>query len=556
MKKPKISLKMGLVATILVCWLLPILIVAVMAAVLLGSSYTRAARQELDAAANNALRLVGMQLETAVSDSKEVSYDGVVKAAYLNYLQTRDSAALYSAVNDYLSQDFTREELYRAVFITFWDADADAYVLSGGATGYSLLRQCQQSAPAIVEQMADADTAIRMLFLDGQMYMARNLLDSTFTPYASVVMAIDPADLMRPLQAVGRVQDICYTLDGTSFRLDGDGAYTLLEQEAAGDVRYLVRAEEHELAFTARLEPADLWRDIPSLPGMVAIAALLVLPLLVLMVVLFSRHVTRPVETLAQANRQVQSGQRGYQITGTAPNAEFGRLYDNFNAMSAELKRQFERLYLEQQATQRAKIKALQSQINPHFLNNTLETINWEARLAGNGRVSAMIEALSTMLNAALDRDDRAQIPFYEEMGYVDAYLYIIHERLGGALRVRKQIDAAVKEQLVPRLILQPLVENAVEHDITARRGGELTVRAFQQDGRMVLEVEHDGAMTKADRENVRRLLSHPEEDDAGGQVGLRNVHRRLKLIYGDAGTLTVTEQTPGTVLARVEFPL
>lgn len=555
-KKPKMSLKMGLMATIVVCWLLPIAIVVTLAGVLLTSSYTRSVRQGLDASANNGLGLVRMQLEDAVSDSKAVSYDGVVRAAYTAWLQSGDSAVLYGAVNDYLSQNFTREELYKAVFITFWDADADAYVLSQGATNYSLLRQCQTSARQIVEQMADADTDIRMLFLDGQLYMARNLLDSTFTPYASVVMMMDLSDLLRPLDAVSRISDISYVIDGQPFRLAEDGSVTLLEAEPEGDVRYEVEAEGHQAAFSAVLEPADLWRDMPWLQGTIAGAALLVLPLLVLMIVLFTRHVTRPVETLAQANRLVQSGQRGYEIVQTPPNAEFASLYGHFNDMSAELKRQFERLYLEQQATQRAQIKALQSQINPHFLNNTLETINWEARMAGSERVSAMIEALSTMLNAALDRDGRTQIPFSEEMGYVDAYLYIIHERLGDGFRVRKQIDAAVLDQLIPRLILQPIVENAVEHDITARRGGQLCVRAFRRDGRMVLEVEHDGTMTAEDQENIRKLLGGPGPDGPGGPVGLRNVHQRLKLIYGEAGLLTVTETAPGTILARVEFPV
>ena len=72
----------------------------------------------------------------------------------------------------------------------------------------------------------------------------------------------------------------------------------------------------------------------------------------------------------------------------------------------------------------------------------------------------------------------------------------------------------------------------------------------------MVLEVEHDGVMTEADQENIRRLLSEPVPASAAGQVGLGNVHQRLKLIYGEAGTLTVGESAPGTVLARLTFPV
>ena len=302
------------------------------------------------------------------------------------------------------------------------------------------------------------------------------------------------------------------------------------------------------------VEEYSIWQANPWLIWVVLGTTLMVLPLLLVMILLFRRHVSKPVETLVQANLTVQSGQRGYAIDRRAPNTEFGTLYDHFNDMSTELKSQFERSYLEQQAAQRAQIKALQSQINPHFLNNTLEIINWEARLAGNDRVGAMIEALSTMLDAALDRDGRTQIPLKEEMSYVDAYLYIIRERLGEGLQVYKEIDDALLQQMIPRLILQPIVENAVEHDITERRGGRVWVRARLEGGRMLLEVEHDGRMSGEDLENVRRQLSG--EEVPGGSLGIRNVSRRLKLIYGEAGTLTLENTEAGTILARLIFPV
>ena len=283
---------------------------------------------------------------------------------------------------------------------------------------------------------------------------------------------------------------------------------------------------------------------------------LLILPLSLVTIALFYRHVTRPMEVLGQAYQLVKSGERGYEIGQKAPNREFEKLFDQFNAMSAELQRQFERAYLEQQATQQANIKALQSQINPHFLNNTLEIINWEARMADNERVSAMIESLSTMLKAALDRNGRTKIPLSEELGYVDAYLYIIRERLGEGFRVHKDIDESILALPVPRLVLQPLVENAVEHDITANRGGDLWVRAYRQTDKVVLEVEHDGTLTQEDRQKIQSLLAQSAQGAAaGGQVGLRNVSQRLNLIYGDKGTLTLDQTRAGTVLARVAIP-
>lgn len=558
MKKKKVSLQLGLQMAILICWMVPILIVVTLAGVLLNRSYTQSVQQEIDASAENALRLVQMQVENAVKDSKAVSYDGVVRDAYRGYLQSGDSAALYGEVNNYLSQNFTREEMYQAVFIRFWNVDASAYVLTQGTTSYDLLRQCQEHAPQILEAMEDADTDIRILLTGDRLYMARNLLDTTFTPYATVVMLLDPAELFRPLDAVSRVTQVRYYIDGYMYLYNDGGELVHPEEENQQyEVRYDISAEGHIITFTAMREEYSLWSDNPWLRWALMGVALMVFPLLAVMVSLFYHHVTGPMETLAQANQLVQSGQRGYEITQVPPNREFAKLYDHFNAMSAELQMQFQRSFLEQQATQQAKIKALQSQINPHFLNNTLEIINWEARFAENDRVSAMIEALSTMLDAALDRDGRTQIALSEELVYVDAYLYIIHERLGDGFRVHKQIDEAVLQQQIPRLILQPIVENAVEHDITARRGGDLWVRAYRTEEEMVLEVEHDGTMTEADRENIRKLLTLPVTDTGrGSQVGLRNVNQRLALIYGDRGRLTVEEVTPGAVLARITFPI
>ena len=555
MAKPKISLKLGLMTTIVICWLVPILIIMTLGGILFGDNYRRSVEQEIAASADYALRQVQVQLSDAIQDSKTISYDGIVRSAYRSYRQSGDSAALYRSINDYLNQNFSRAENYKAVFISFWDnaVDADAYLLSSGTAGYELLQTCRDSEPQILQRMANADTNICFLLLDGNLYMARNLLDSHFEPYASVVMVLEPSVVFQALYSIPRIHDLQLAIDDVLFCLDEQNSLTVGENRQ-GDIRYETEIDAHRFFFTAVPEAYDLWGENPWLSRAACAVALMVLPLLIVVIVLFRHHVSRPMEVLAEANRLVQSGQRGYQIEKRPPNSEFQKLYTHFNAMSAEMKSQFERSYQEQQAAQRAQIKALQSQINPHFLNNTLEIINWEARIAENDRVSAMIEALSTMLNAALSRDGRTQITLKEELGYVEAYLYIIRERLGEGFHVHQQIDSSLLEQMIPRLILQPIVENAVEHDITTRRGGSLWVRAYRREEQIFLEVEHDGRMTEEDRQNIRLLLS--DGADGGSQVGLRNVHQRLKLIYGSDGRLTVEETQAGTILARICFPM
>ena len=119
---------------------------------------------------------------------------------------------------------------------------------------------------------------------------------------------------------------------------------------------------------------------------------------------------------------------------------------------------------------------------------------------------------------------------------------------------MEKQLEPLMLEMMIPRLILQPIVENAVEHDISDHHGGRISLRARREEACMVLEVEHDGSMTEADRENIRVLLSSGTSAEKG-RVGLVNVYRRLKLQYGEAGGLTIEEVRPGSILARIRFP-
>ncbi len=551
MGKRKASLRSGLVTAILICWLMPVVCIVTLSGLLLNSNYQKAIRQQIQSEAASALEQVQTNLADAIWDSKAVSYDGIIRSAFRTYLQDGSIVQLYRSTNDYLNQNFSRESRYRAAFLQFWgdSKEASAYVLCRGTTGHDLLVQVKTTAPWIVDAMQDADTTIRFYNLDGDIYMARNVLSSHFQPYATIAVLLDSSVILQSIEGINRVSSLTLTVDDCVIcRITGDEA-----PQADWEICYNADADGHTVALSIFPEGYNLWKDTPWLRWAVVGVALMVLPLLLVMIVLFHRHVTDPTETLTQANVQIQSGRRGYQIEKNAPNAEFEKLYDNFNTTSAELKHQFEQAYLEQQAAQRAQIKALQSQINPHFLNNTLEIINWEARLADDTRVCAMIEALSTMLTAALDRDGRTQIPLSEELGYLEAYLYIIRERLGGNLQVAKDIPVEMSSLLIPRLILQPIVENAVEHDITANRGGRLVLRARQEGADILLEVEHDGSMTEADRENIHRLAS--AENPGKGRVGLRNVFRRLKLLYGDAGSLTIEEVSPGVILARLRFP-
>jgi two-component system sensor histidine kinase YesM len=175
------------------------------------------------------------------------------------------------------------------------------------------------------------------------------------------------------------------------------------------------------------------------------------------------------------------------------------------------------------------------------------------------------------MLGAATARSDSAVVSLREELNYVDAYLHIIKQRFGRRLVISKEINRSLLDMAVPSLILQPIVENAIEHGVSKMHQGELIIRAYRLETEadsLVLEVENDGHMSAEDKNNVDRLLRSAAEVNSnndrnlqdpstgGSSVGIRNVNQRLKIMYGEDSGLEIYELRPNRILAKIKIPL
>lgn len=559
-KKEPRSFRSGLAAVALVLWLLPIIIVTVTAVYLLNESYNSSLRRTAEADMASITQQAEMRLAACIEDSKAVSYDGVVRQAYRDYKQNPVQFNVYRTVTDYLTQKFTRSSAYRAAFITFLDDSLDIlpYTAAPGIPRLNLLKSfTDYILPDTREVLEGQDTGIFFMTWNSRLFMVRNLLDTKFQPYAILVIELEKDEIFQSMTENNQLSHFKVSLDGVEIPLRQSDT---VQDERTQEAVYAVYVDGHILRCSSTIKGQDVWGSTPMLRWSTLFIALMVIPLIIAVLWLFYKNLSHPVEVLIDANSRVQRGERGFSITEKAPNSEFAQLYSHFNTMSAELQSQFQRLYEEQQALQQAKIKALQSQINPHFLNNTLEIINWEARLADNARVCSMIEALSIMLDAAIARDGRSQVSLAEEIKYVDAYLYITQERLGERLIVTREMDSGMMHYAVPLLMLQPILENAVEHDLSIN-GGELCLRSYTEEDdrnvKLVFEVEHDGEVSTEGWKNIRRSLeaATPEPSKKGGSVGLRNVANRLKLLYGDHYSFTVSEVNPGRIMTRIVLP-
>ena len=563
-----VSLKHGLIALIGVCWVLPVLLILALSGYFIRNNLQSRIDDTIETSVTNAMNMTKASIDSALAASRAASYDNVIQRAWAQYLEDADGVVLYGTVTEYLSQQYSYDENFRGVMLYFVKNPSTIYYASNRSNAGKTepIRNYRTYAHELAREISkESSTRICFFEANGVLYMLRNIVDSAFNPYAVIVMECDEGALFAPLDNIVWLTDASVDLNGIPREIAGDGvekdavAGKDPKTEALYPVERTLRTSDYTLSLYARSDGAQITSELPSSMRFLVLVMLLALPLLAFVIWAFYRYVTEPLARLIDAARHVKRGERGYAISPLPESREFRSLAEHFNSMSAELKTQFDQSYEEQLALQDARVKALQSQISPHFLNNTLEIINWEARMANNEKACRMIEALSTMLDAAMARGGSPVVTISEELRYVDAYLYILSERYGERLRVDKLIDESLLDQMVPRLILQPIVENAMEHGIEKRPNGAITLRIFAKK-HLYLEVENDGSMTQQDRENIARLLSwdgtSEEEENKLGRIGIRNVNRRLKILYGGDFGLTIDEIAPGCILARITLPL
>lgn len=559
------SLKWELVGTFLACWILPVLIIVAVLGCYISGNIDQQQADMMTAGVENAVKLVNSRLDAAIASSRNASYYAEISHAHREYMVTGDQVARYEAVKTFLDLQYKYDDKFLAATLFFCDdPDSLCYTRSGLSAGrgghYSDIH-------GLVKELYPAiGTRVEFIESDGRLYLVRNLVDAgrRFEPYAVLVLELDTFSVFESLNNLPWRMGAAVRLNDANLVLAGDpipawldlssltGSVTTCEQ---GDLFYVYAGEkrpDYYFSYSVELDRMQGMEEFSRFRSMLLAVLALALPLLAVTIQFIYRNITRPIDRLITATRHIKGGDLGYLAPPEEANREFHILTEAFNSMSGKLKEQFERIYSEELALRDARIMALQSQINPHFLNNTLEIINWEARLSGNVKVSRMIESLSTMLDAAMDRKGKPEVRLAEEMIYVDAYLYIISERLGKRLTVEKEIDASQMDCMVPRLILQPIIENAVEHGEARQR--RIVIRAFREEESLLLEIENDGVLSREDQRHIALLLSdkYDARDENSSSLGIHNVHQRLRILYGPGSGLEIRDNGKGTVTARL----
>lgn len=552
-----LSLRMTLPAIVLLCWLIP----TVLLGTFMGTRFFTALQEKTEnyliAGAEEARTQTLQNLSKVITLSKDAVYDGELSDAVNGYESgSQNYESYFRNCRSYLERKYGRERL--CDFALFF-RERDPSGIFFTTDDYQEATYFQQNVqPSVLALSDELDTRCGFYAYGGRTYLVRNLFNTKMEKYGMLILGINTERLLTPVKQWVAQWDAQYsvTLDaygmGNLEHMDAEDGLS----EKNGLLLYTTgsSSRDYELRFQMQADKSVVYHEMETFRMLMVWMFVLVLPLCLSIMYFVNRRIVGPIKKLSDASTRIREGELGVTVPMRGTD-ELGQLGLAFSEMSTRLKILVDKSYKEEIALRDARIQAMQSRINPHFLNNALETINWQARMEESETISAMVEALSLLLNASMDRGNRHLVPLREELEIANAYFYFIGLRFGERLTVYQDIAEGLERQLVPRLIIQTLLENAIEHGIAPAGGGRIGLNIFTDGEKLHVEVLNNGKKISAeDRKRINALLA--DETERSSHLGIRNVARRLRLLYGKNARLTIQTDAHGQTVAAIVLPL
>ncbi|GAA0181128.1 sensor histidine kinase [Clostridium sediminicola] len=237
---------------------------------------------------------------------------------------------------------------------------------------------------------------------------------------------------------------------------------------------------------------------------------------------------------------------------------ELNQVSLTFNNMLDEIENLFNEVYKKQLLLKESELKALQAQINPHFIFNVLETISWEAKMSGNENITIMVHSLGELLRSNFTFSNREKIKIKEELKYVNFYLDLQNIRFGDKIHIHIDIEKDdLLDLFIPKLSLQTIVENAVVHGLENKIGnGDLNIKVYSEKDFIYLIVIDNGIGFDA-KELTKHLINNSDNNENGRKhIGLTNINQRIKLLYGEVYGISVESKINEGTTATIKIPI
>ena len=585
--KKSVSLRRRLLFLVVALWMFPVVFIYSFMTISYRHDIIKKTKILMEESLKNFTYFNAQRIEEAIDASKNTSYEQIIEKAWLKYQKEKMSRSeLYREITGNLTSKYYNNSRYEiAVFYLAEEPDRIYYTKQKESNYIDIYKKEVAKTAQEITEMDSSDAHVRVI--NGRIYIIRNLYTLTnYTKFGTLVLELNKNKLIDGI-SLNKDYEFAFYINDTTSRISFDNK--LLEESRNGILNKLTEVysvttnrktlEAQDLNYQGMIyqqkfddfhfgaimvaDETVIFSELTNLYFVMVFIMLIVIPIFIYMLYFISHHISKPMSRMIDAAKTLEEGDIGKQISGKAmPNKEFDVLQVSFNQMSSRIKYLFDYAYSEKLARKDAKIIALQSQINPHFLNNTLEMMNWQARMAGDVAVSKMIEALGTLLNYSMDRSNKKLINLSEELRCVDAYCYIISMRFGKRLKIEKEVDESLLQVQVPQLILQPLIENAVVHGVETVKSGTIQIKVFKEVDNAVLQIINTGrTMNSEGISRVEAILSgtyvqNTEEKAVHKSMGIRNVNERIKLIYGEEYGLTIQPIGENETASTIKIPL
>jgi len=413
--------------------------------------------------------------------------------------------------------------------------------------------------------MGTGDDGERMIF-------ARRIIDSeSFDDLGLFAAEIDSAYFDLAMQEDSPLREGTLVIADESGRVlfsnGKPGARSSMVRKAFSSASNAeVSVEEDDSVMTFAIETmVKRWKVVCVLPlayllrheGSTRIAVILVsLSSLLFSVALslgLSSGITKNIKALERSMRSIETGDFNIRIEPHSLD-EVGLLGLRFNLMANKIDELVNSVYRERLAKKEMEFKALQAQINPHFLYNTLGSIKWLARKNGGDSVETMISTLIKLLRFSVSTSEFTSVE--EELEYVSNYLLLQKLRYEDRFSFEFRRDESTAGLKVLRFVLQPLAENALFHGIElSKGGGHILIGAERTTDSLLFRVEDNGV--GIDEAEIARLLEEPKKEYPGfNSIGIKNVNDRIRLHFGEEFGLAFSTRAGGGTVVRVKLPI
>ncbi|WP_408008126.1 sensor histidine kinase [Pseudalkalibacillus sp. A8] len=300
------------------------------------------------------------------------------------------------------------------------------------------------------------------------------------------------------------------------------------DQSKSNDIIWKRSIESNGWNVEVRIPEKEFYKSSEVILFITLIGIVVSFGLALLLAFLLSRKFTSNILQLDKAIKKVSAGDFNTQIAVTSHD-EVGSLASNFNKMVIKIRQLIQEIYKKEQMKKDAELKAIHYQINPHLLLNTLNSVQWKAKLQGAGEVAEMIYHLVQVLEDNLNFSNEL-VPLKDELTVIDHYLYVQRIRFGNHFTYEKEIEAGIEEYLMPRMSLQPLFENVFFHAFEDGIG-DIKLKVFEHGKHVCLQLVDNGRGIPL--EKLRTLCQAPPSSNKKGGIGLYNIDQKFKLHFG-----------------------